>query len=232
MLYRKSISLLFSKEIARFEHKCMGINRYVPYVLLLGEFSFVIALYAVGLLEYKYIMASSELLLPIGGEWYGIFITRGVLELPGSNLYFTYDISRIYLGTLRILREYVIYAIIVVAQLSLLFAIAALPFADLLMLLLLTLTQILFFAGLGFFLSVVLKETFFAVVGCAAYIVFFIFTKGEGLSFLCIYQFLEEPSLEYVTLSFGRDIALCVLLFAVAQIILSKMQPREIVEND
>lgn len=221
----RNFTLFFSFTNLQFDLSAMGFNKYIPQFLLFGIFMFAFLLHLTGRFEYKYLCNSLELLTSIGGLWFCLFFMRQIFEL-GGELFFTYDVSRFYLGSLRLLRIYLVYTLEIIVILLAFFFILHLPFKDIISLFLLTSAQTFFIFSFGYISMVVTKDMFYAMAVSFAYIIFFSFTQGKILNNFCVFLFSDIPlSFDKLLGELLRIDIYSTVFFISSQVLFNRMSP-------
>lgn len=202
-----------------FDWKALEKNAYVPIIvaILLIGYSYL------RLNALTHIIPALEFFFPVFAAWWSIFIFQDILEEPGGEIIFSYSISRLQLGIIRVVSFFILYLILMIIMLL---VIDHLCIADLFLSLALQLgTESFFFAGLGFLAMVTTLNTGWALTIVVIYSCTQILTAGHMLPFINIYIFNDKllTIKELLNLS-AHPLLLGGSLWIIAQIILNKLQ--------
>lgn len=178
----------FSKTI--FDFRLMGINFFVPIIamILLIIYLYMIC-YSAGMTPSFY-FTYSECVVPLFGAWWAMHLMRPIVEDSGNEIYYSYNISKIYLGLLRVIRCWLIYCVIIFLYCSVL---RLMTEYDLLSYFVQLAAQTLFYFSFGFFAMSVSRKALFSWVLNLAYALFYLYTRNQFAPELSIYTLAEEP---------------------------------------
>lgn len=202
-----------------FDWKAIENNACIPIIvaILLIGYSYL------RLNALPHIIPALELVFPVFAAWWSIFIFQDILEEPGGEIIFSYSISRLQLGIIRVASFFILYLVLMIIMLL---VIDQLCVADLFLPLALQLsTESFFFAGLGFLAMVITLNTGWALTIVVIYSCTQILTNGQMLPFINIYIFNDKllTISELFSLS-ARPLLWGGLLWIIAQTILNKLQ--------
>lgn len=208
----------FSKTI--FDFRLMGINFFVPMIamILLIIFLYMVC-YCAGMTESFY-FTYSECVVPLFGAWWAIHLMRPIVEDSGNEIYYSYNISKIYLGFFRIVRGWIIYCLIILLYCSVLRLMTEYDFWAYFVQLA---VQSLFYFGFGFFAMSISRKALFSWVLNLAYALFYLYTRNQFIPKLSIYTLDENPiSLNVFLPSFAlRILLMSFVMFFAGQILFS-----------
>ncbi|ASS76531.1 hypothetical protein CIG75_17240 [Tumebacillus algifaecis] len=198
-----------------FDWKAMGINAYLPLLIL------VLSVWAGRYFSTNQLLPMLEAMLPAFAAWWSIFLFQDLLEEPGGETIFSYPISRLQLGLFRVLFFLAGYLLFLLASIALIdvwfpeFVTASLflQFA----------TQSIFFAGLGYASVVLFRNCGWSLVVLILYSCTQIFTKGELFPYVNVYLFNDRVLPISAFASRSVTTFLCgVLLLTLGQILLNR----------
>ena len=202
-----------------YDWKAIDKNAYVPFfvVLLLIGYSYL------RMNAMTHILPALEFVFPVFAAWWSIFIFQDILEEPGSEITFSYPISRWQLGIYRVAIFFILYLII---MLMMLMMIDYLCTDNIFVPLFIQLgAESFFFAGLGFLSMTLTRNTGWSLTIVIVYTSIQILTKGQMFPLINIYLFNEKMlKISELWTSAAYTILLGSILWVSAQIILNKLQ--------
>lgn len=187
-MLRASSRNRFSRTI--FDFRLMGINFFVPIIamILLIIYLYMIC-YSAGMTPSFY-FTYSECVIPLFGAWWATHLMRPIVEDSGNEIYYSYNISKIYLGFLRVIKCWLIYCLIIFLYCSVLRLMTEYDFRSYFVQLA---AQALFYFSFGFFAMSISRKALFSWVLNLAYALFYLYTRNQFASGLSIYTLAEEP---------------------------------------
>jgi hypothetical protein len=200
-----------------FDWKTMGINAYVPILLV-----FVLLLYGNSVnYNIKHLIPALEVSLTPFAAWWTIFLFQDILEEPGGETIFSFPIQRWKLGIGRIFIFFVIYTLFMLGLLLLIELISSAHIAT--PLFVQFFVESLFFVGLGFLSMVVLKNCSWSLVVLTCYVSTQILTHGTLLPYTNIFLFNQKliPIIELLQIQIPTIIMAIFFLF-IAQKLFNK----------
>jgi hypothetical protein len=200
----------------RFEWRSMGISAYLPF-LVAALLVFIVYLNED---ELPYFLPALEMLFPLFGCWWSVFVLHDLLAEEGGEVLFTYPRRRWHLGILRVFLFYLLYLLLMFVMLLGVGSVIGInqipPLAWQYG------VQSFFYSGLGFLAMVLTRSTGWSLILVTSYLSLMILTRGQSLQFLDIY--LHNTSIMSIEsmIPFLRKVGLYgLILYANAQYFLS-----------
>ena len=131
-----------------------------PFFAPILTVSFIVCMKLTGVKETQYYVFVIDVVLPVFASWISLAFMQPLLDEVGGDLYFTFPISRMYLGLFRIVVGYLSYCVLLTTAFIVISIIMDYPISFPFLLLLYA--QALFYSGLGF---VVIAYSHSMVVG-------------------------------------------------------------------
>lgn len=195
----------------KFDWRAMGWNAYVPIAVV----TLVIVYSFFANNDFRLLASIHEVLLPVFAAWWSIFIFQDVLEEQGSEVIFSYPLSRWRLGTERVLIFLGLYLLLIVIESLYMFWIIGTNWTTNLIQYSI---QSFFYACFGFLLMTILRNCSWAILVIASYASFQILTRGNVISLSSIYFFgMREPTLAEMS---GK--LLIILITGAAMVLISQ----------
>jgi hypothetical protein len=199
-----------------FQLKSMGISAYLP-IITSAFLVFVIFINNGSLVES---MPVIELIFPIMGCWWSIFVLHDLLSENGGEVLFSLPIRRWCYGSLSVITLFLMYMLLMIGML--LIMTTWLSKTTLVSLGLQLGAQSFFYAGLGFLAMVVTRNTGWALIIVTSYLSIELLTFKNPIGMIDIY-FHNVQAIPVSELSFllNKVLVLGVILFINAQYFLS-----------
>ncbi|GAA0122333.1 MAG: hypothetical protein KID00_02405 [Clostridium argentinense] len=204
----------------KIELKLMGINAISPIFIM--AIPFLISLFAVlNNTSYDNAMAATEIFVPIASAWITIFAFKDILTEDGSEVVFSYGISRLRLGIVRALIFYLYYIGLLIVYMIILCTIFKMTsftsfFTHLAI-------EGLFTTALAFFL---MSFTYNCEISLSIIIIYIVSVVLVGHKYLTFFVVLNSKGymlpLEEVLSSLYKCMTFTVILFIIGQIKFNK----------
>ena len=208
----------FSQTI--FNFSMMGINFLVPIIamLLLTVYLYMIC-FSAGMTETLY-FTCSECVVPLFGSWWAIHLMRPIVEDSGNEIYYSYSVSKMYLGVIRVFEGWVAYCLLTFVYCLLLRLMTPYDFWSYLIQLIF---QSLFYFGLGFLSMSITRKALYSWILSLVYGLFYLYTGNKYMPVFSIYTFSEEPLMlnDLFQMLIMRIFAFSLLMIICAQILFS-----------
>lgn len=202
----------------KFDWRAMGWNGYVPIAIII--FVAVYSFFANN--DFRLLVSIHEVLLPVFAAWWSVFMFQDILEEEGSEVIFSYPVSRWRLGVERVLMFLCLYLLLIVIESLYMFWISGTNWT---VNLIQYSSQSFFYACLGFLLMAILRNCSWAILVIASYASFQILTRGNILPVSSIYFFdVREPALSAIAGKLLIIIIMGAVMLLVSQYILGRTE--------
>ncbi|NMI07148.1 hypothetical protein HF638_24455 [Paenibacillus sp. SZ31] len=161
--------------------KAMSFNAYMPILTTL--LLILILIFNDG--DLTQTMPVIELIFPLFGSWWSIFVLQDLLSEHGNELLFSLPVSRFKIGIFNVLLFFFLYVILLTIMLIVLMKWINLNAAISLVLQLSA--QAFFYAGLGFLAMVLTRNTGWSLLVVTSYLSFQLLTTQTSVGFINIY---------------------------------------------
>ncbi|TCS96882.1 hypothetical protein [Hazenella coriacea] len=168
-----------------FDWKAMGAAAYVPVVTLLG----LIAFFFISPYRGETVSAITfvEILVPIQMSWWSIFLLQEYLQEEGGETLFSYPMSRMKIGFLRIFTFWILFMLMLTLFLG---GMSYIYGENYFLSMFVQISyQSFFYTWFAFLVMVFLKNTTWAIGIVFAYATTQILTNGNLISFINVYEF-------------------------------------------
>lgn len=200
-----------------FNWKSMGMNAYLP--LLTSLFLLGVVVLNNGNLAQS--MSVIEMVFPIFGCWWSIFILHDLLSENGNEVLFSLPIKRWKLGVVGVLIFFLLYMCLMIIMLALMSSWIGLKAVFSLGLQLSV--QSFFYAGLGFLSMVITRSTGWSIIVATSYLsLMLLTTQTSSFQIIDIYLHNVRPVPASELIYFIQKVGvLGILMFINAQYLLS-----------
>lgn len=179
----------FNPKMLSYDFTLMGINAFVPIIGMLLTYIFLYFLCFKAQYDSALYLTMSETTITLLGSWWVFHLLRPVVEDDGGELYLTFPVKRSYLGIFRVVRMWLIYALLLLVYCIGINIISGISIIDLWFQLSL---QSLFFFSFGFFCVVVTGSASYCWIISVAYAAFYVLTENNHFKLLSIYTLLPK----------------------------------------
>ncbi len=167
-----------------YDFALMGTNAFVPIAVILLTYIFLYFLCFKSQFDSSIYLSMSESVITFIGSWWVFHLMRPIVEDDGGELYLTFPVKRSYLGAFRVVRMWLIYALLLVFYCLGINIISGISVVDLWVQLSI---QSMFFICSGFLCVVVTKSASYCWIISAAYAAFYLLTENDHFKFFSIY---------------------------------------------
>jgi len=165
----------------------MSLNAYMPILTTL--LLIVIIVFNDG--DLTQTMPVIELIFPLFGCWWSVFILQDLLSEPGNELLFSLPVSRLKVGIFNVLLFFLLYVILLAIMLIVIMK--WVDFNASISLGLQLTGQAFFYAGLGFLSMVLTRNTGWSLLVVTAYLSFQLLTTQTSVGLINIYLGNSTP---------------------------------------
>ncbi|WP_434748181.1 hypothetical protein [Paenibacillus amylolyticus] len=202
----------------KFDWRAMGWNAYTPIMVII--FVAVYSFFANK--DFRLLASIHEVLLPVFAAWWSVFIFQDILEEEGSEVIFSYSVSRWRLGTVRVLVFLGIYVLLIAIDSLYMSWISGFNWT---VKLIQYSSQSFFYACFGFLLMAILRNCSWAILVVASYASFQILTRGSVFPLSSIYFFdVREPVLNAIAGKLLIIIFMAIIMLLISQYILGRTE--------
>lgn len=200
----------------KFDWRCMGLGAYLPFLVV----ALLIFITAFNQGQLPDIMPAIEMLFPIFGSWWSIYVLHDLLSEGSNEVLLSYPVKRWNMGIVRVLSFFLLYLILMMVMLVIMSP--WIGSQNILPLAMQLGAQSFFYSGLGFLAIVLTMNTGWSLIIVTCYLSLQIMGRDGILPLLDIYLHNARPfPIQQLTPMLLKATLFGVAFYANAQYVLS-----------